>query len=252
MEAIGERGSRRDETGPTSRLFETVEVGAGGTLYVDLDCGAVHVESHAESRVVVSAEAEGLLGSGVLFSLSRGENDVTVEGDVDSVLSWLACAGRVRVRARVPRDWSVDVRTRGGRIRLRDLGGRTAAETSGGEIDLRGCGGSALLSSSGGPLWIERVEGDLRARTSGGPIGVRDVGGEIDAETSGGPIDVRLRAGAGARLDAETSGGFVRVDAPLGSATRSPWRVVGEIRGGGPEVRLRTSGGWIRVRGDDA
>ncbi len=251
MEAENEPGTPRHEVGPTPRLSETLDAPAGGTLFVDLDCGAVHVESHDEARVSVSAEGEGLLGSEVRFTLSREDGDVVVDGDVEGAFSWLACARRVRVRARIPRDWSVDVRTRGGRIRLRDLGGRAAAETSGGEIDLRGCAGSALLSSSGGPLWIERVDGDLRAHTSGGPIGVRDVGGEVEAVTSGGPIDVKLRAGAGAKLDAETSGGFVRVDAPLTGGTRSPWRVVGEIRGGGPSVRLRTSGGWIRVRGDE-
>jgi hypothetical protein len=251
MQASSGDATARICEGPSPRLSETLDVAAGGTLFVDLDCGEVRVESHEAPQVVVSAEGEGLLGSEVLFTLSREGDDVLVEGDVDGALSWLACARRVRVRARVPRDWSVDVRTRGGRVRLRDIGGRAAAETSGDEIDLRGCAGSALLRSSGGPLWIERVEGDLRATTSGGPIGVRDAGGEVDAHTSGGPIDVRLRAGAGARLDAETSGGFVRVDATLTSGTRSPWRVLGEIRGGGPLVRLRTSGGWIRVRGDE-
>jgi hypothetical protein len=251
MDAETTEGPDRSEAGPSARLFETLAVAPGGTLFVDLDCGSVHIESQEAAEVAVRAEAETLLGGDALFTLSRQGNDVVVEGDVHGGLSWLACARKVRVRVRVPRDWSVDVRTRGGRIRARDVGGRAALETSGGEVDLRGCAGPALALSSGGPLWIEHVDGDLRAETSGGAIGVRDVGGAIDATTSGGPIDVRLRTGAGAELDAETSGGFVRVDAPLESATRGPWRVVGRIRGGGPPVRLRTSGGWIRVRGDE-
>ena len=53
----------------------------------------------------------------------------------------------------------------------------------------------------------------------------------------------------GVEIDARTSGGRVEVDAPLrmrGSIDHS--HVQGELFGGGPLLRLHTSGGNIRVR----
>lgn len=246
-----ETGARGEPlAGPTGRLRETVAVEPAGTFYADLACGSVRVESHAGSEVEVDAETESWGDGDVLFTLWREGNDVVLEAEGQHWMSRMLCGRRTRVRVRIPRDWSADVRTRGGRIRARDIGGRLAAETSGGEIEVRGALGPVLMRSAGGPLWAEDVDGDLCATTSGGPIGVRAPGASVDADTSGGPIDVSLRAGAGAELDAATAGGWVRVEAPLDeTSTRSSTRVVGRIRGGGPVVRLRTSGGWIRVRG---
>lgn len=242
----------RDEavTGPGGRLREKLSVEPAGTFHADLACGSLRVESHDAPEVEVDAETESWGDGDVVFALWREGNDVVLEGEGERWISRMLCGRRTRVRVRIPRDWSADVRTGGGRIRAREIGGRLAAETSGGEIDVRGVRGPVLLRSAGGPLWAEDVDGDLCAITSGGAIGVRAPGASVDADTSGGPIDVSLRRGAGAELDAATSGGWVRVEAPLEeTSTHTRTRVIGRIGSGGPPLRLRTSGGWIRVRG---
>ncbi len=235
--------------GPSGHLRATVPVESGGTFYADLACGSLRVESHEARAVEVEAETESCGDGDVVFTLRREGNDLLLEGEGECWISRLLCGRRSRVRVRIPRDWSADVRTEGGRIRARGIGGRLAAETSGGEIEVRGARGPVLLRSAGGPLWAEDVDGDLCAATSGGAIGVRAPGGSVDADTSGGPIDVSLRRGTGAELDAATSGGWVRVEVPLEETSpRTSTRVLGRIGGGGPLLRLRTSGGWIRVR----
>lgn len=277
---VGDGVDRRAE-----RFHEVVPVEPGGTLYVNLDQGSVRVESHAADSVEVEAVARGWAPDLVVFSLDRAGNDVHFDAEAERWLPGLLFGRRVRVVARVPRRYSLDVFTRGGRIRVREIGGRVAAETSGGSIELVRADGPALLATSGGSISAEDVGGEVRARTSGGRIEIggvagdaelRTSGGRIECrgatgrleaktsggsirgeftgapsgvlETSGGGIEVSFPASERTSLDARTSGGRVRVDHAIRASGGSSSHVVGEINGGGPSLRLRTSGGGIRVR----
>jgi hypothetical protein len=266
-------------------LDETLPVEPGGTLWIDLDFGSVLVESHDTNEVKIEARAEGWDPDQVWFSVSREENDVLLDGEVERWLPSLVFGRRISVRVRVPRRYSVDIRTRGGRIRLREIGGRVAAETRGGSIELKESDGPALLRTAGGHVEAEKVRGNLRMRTSGGRIEADEVCGEVEARTSGGrialravagpveahtsggsisvaftsapagslatsggSIDVQFPRGGGASLDARTSGGRVHVDHPIELREKgSKSHVVGDVQGGGELLRLRTSGGSIRV-----
>jgi DUF4097 and DUF4098 domain-containing protein YvlB len=129
-------------------------------------------------------------------------------------------------------------------------------QTSGGEIKVGRIAGSAVLSTSGGSIEVESVEGLLRADTSGGSIRARIDGaltGDCELETSGGDVNVAVDRGVGYFLDASTSGGDVRADGIVidvtdGAAGSS--RLAGKVHGGGPRLKLRSSGGGIEVRGD--
>ncbi|HVN87502.1 MAG TPA: DUF4097 family beta strand repeat-containing protein [Candidatus Binatia bacterium] len=285
-----------------NELDETVSVESGGTLFIDLDRGAVEVASHDANEVHVDARATGWGAWNFEFDLARRDNDVRVSGEMGSWLPW-PFGPRVRVRVMVPRPYSVDARTRGGRITLANLAGRIIAETKGGSVQLDGAEGPVTLHTSGGAMRVAQVEGDVRvdtsggaievrqvvgnvlantsggpitisgvtgrvaARTSGGRIEVREAGEHIDAttsggsvsvsfvgppsgnlETSGGSIEARFPASAGATLDAETRGGQVEIEPPFTlDTTPSRHRAQGRVNGGGASLRLRTSGGNIRV-----
>ena len=160
-------------------------------------------------------------------------------------------------------------RTSGGGITLQGCVGDADVETSGGGIDIGEVEGSVRASTSGGPITIKRAQGTVDAETSGGGIHVEEVRGAVNAETSGGgvfarlteqpkgdchlktsggSIEVELAENIGVDLDAETSGGRVKVDFPVtmqGEIKSNSVR--SELNGGGPELRLRTSGGGIRV-----
>jgi hypothetical protein len=267
-------------------LEKSVPVSEGGTLYVNLDRGSVEVTSHDLPEVRVVASGRGWSAGMVHFSLMRHGRDVELDGDVDGWLAGWLFPMRVEVRAWVPRRYSVEITTRGGSIRVSEVGGSVAAQTSGGRVELNRIDGAALLRTSGGRILVEEVNGDVSARTSGGRIDVSFVNGDVEARTSGGPIEVLGAAGAvdaktsGGRivasfvddpagrletsggsievtfpedaradLDAKTSGGRVRVDHEV--AFTRPARkhhFVGEINGGGMRLSLRTSGGSIHVR----
>ena len=194
---------------------------------------------------------------------------------------------RLRFEIEVPRGASADLSTAGGSIDATSIGGRLEAHSSGGSIDIEnvdgdvdvhtsggsiradGVGGDARLNTSGGGITARRVAGDLVAETSGGSIDVDGVGGTVKAHTSGGPVRAAFSAGNGGGgslstsgggitvkidptvaldIDAHTSGGRVTVDLPIttrGSFQRNAVR--GELNGGGPLLKLRSSGGSIRI-----
>lgn len=166
----------------------------------------------------------------------------------------------------------LDARTSGGSIKLGNLGGTADARTSGGNIVLASAAaavnldtsggniavgrvaGSAKLETSGGDIRIDAASGSLQARTSGGSIRAALVGpltADSSLATSGGSVRVTVDPKASFRLDASTSGGSVDADGltiTLEGSSRSRSKLAGTVNGGGPVLKLRSSGGSILVR----
>ncbi len=164
----------------------------------------------------------------------------------------------------------VDLETSGGRVELEKIAGEIDAHTSGGGMEAIDIDGRARLRTSGGRVEVRGISGDLFAGSSGGSIDISDAGGVVEASTSGGPITVSLARGnasggslstsgggvtiyidpeVGLDVDASTSGGSVTLEVPVTVRGRLSRRSVsGMLNGGGPTLRLRSSGGSIRVR----
>ena len=165
-------------------------------------------------------------------------------------------------------------RTSGGNLRFEGIDGEIDAHTSGGDITLREGTARAKLGTSGGDIEIDRVGGPTEVSTSGGDITINSVtqlisattsGGNVKAtiteplkqdtvlSTSGGDVRVHVVKNAGFELDASTSGGDVNAEGltltiSKGGMGRS--RLVGSVNGGGPRLKLRSSGGDIVIRSD--
>ena len=239
----------------------------GGRLRVDLKGGSVEVESHGDNEVRVDANVRGVGSRAMDFELEGDGVDVEFTADLRA---WASVFGgpQVRVRLRVPERYDVDISTGGGDVDLQEIQGEVTARTSGGSIEVDKIEGPVSLRTSGGSIDAKEIRGNLEARTSGGRIRAAEVTGSVEAHTSGGEIAVRFTDApegvletsgggievdfpedVGASLDAKTSGG--RVEVEHGVEVRGgldPQHVVGEINGGGRTLRLRTSGGDIRVR----
>jgi hypothetical protein len=195
---------------------------------------------------------------------------------------------RVQWNIRVPANYHLDLRTAGGNIHVTDLSGRLEAATSGGNIDVARNRGPVAVNTSGGSINIETASENVVARTSGGSIEITDVQGTIDANTSGGSIDlvrvantvnahtsggsvsasfvrqpggdsslttsggdvdVKLAPSIRATLDARASGGSVDSDLAVSVTGRQQkGSLSGSINGGGPALKLRSSGGSVSVR----
>ncbi len=166
---------------------------------------------------------------------------------------------------------SVRCDTSGGSISVEEIDGDADLDTSGGSIRAERVYGSVIADTSGGSIRMREIGGDISAETSGGTITIDEAGGRVDAETSGGSVDVGFAPGNGAGGDLSTSGGGVTarvdpgvslsIDARSSSRVRSDLplsirrqddegtHLEGDLNGGGPELRLRSSGGSVRIEG---
>jgi hypothetical protein len=151
-------------------------------------------------------------------------------------------------------DGTVDAHTSGGDIRLDSCTGDTKLDTSGGGISAQRIVGKADLHTSGGGISVKLVENALQAHTSGGGVEAAIAGTlkeECSLSTSGGSIRVAVDKTAAFRLDAATSGGGVHaagLTIRLESGGLGKSQLVGDVNGGGPLLKLRTSGGGIDIK----
>jgi len=153
-------------------------------------------------------------------------------------------------------DGEIDAHTSGGDIVLKEGTARAKLATSGGDIEVDRAGGPTEVSTSGGDITLNAVAQLLSATTSGGNVRAtltEPLKQDTILSTSGGDVRVRVVKGAGFELDASTSGGDVRAEGltitiAKGGVGRS--RLSGSVNGGGPRLKLRSSGGDISVQTD--
>jgi DUF4097 and DUF4098 domain-containing protein YvlB len=280
---------------------KSFNVKAGGTLSLDTDLGSIRVESekgdtiHLEVIMKVGTSNESKareIFDDFELKFDRDGKDLRIEGDYkrkNSLFSW-ATGKRLKVKfiITVPEKYNLDLRTRGGSIKISDIEGEVKAKTSGGSltfdyvkgtlwgktsggsINLEGCSGNVEVNTSGGSIRIGKVAGEVKAHTSGGSIRVKEVMGTINASTSGGSVSAyiskqptgdcklttsggsvtaRLAAGIKVNVYAKTSGGRVHCDLPVTiKGSMSKTKLQGKINGGGPELYLKTSGGSVRIK----
>jgi DUF4097 and DUF4098 domain-containing protein YvlB len=213
--------------------------------------GSVHFEVKVPARTLLDIDTSG---GPIQISGMRSEARLETSG------------GRIVVRDLVG---DLNGHTSGGGIELERIRGRVNVETSGGGIEGSEIDGPIEADTSGGSVRLDRVSGDIRAHSSGGGIHILEAGGRVEAdtsgggieatfargnarggslETSGGGIEVSLDPSVGLRIDA--SGNSVRADLPLtvqGAVSRR--RLQGTLGGGGELLRMRTSGGGVRIHG---
>lgn len=198
----------------------------------------------------VHVDFEITVPSGFATDLNTSGGPITV-GNLNGNANLRTSGGSIKVGKM---GGPVDARTSGGGISLDEARGPVELKTSGGNISVGRVDGPADLSTSGGNIKVDSVIGSLRAHTSGGNIQAGISGAlkqDCSLSTSGGSVTVTVDHAAAFRLDASTSGGGVNASgltiAPENS-NRDRSRIAGAVNGGGPLVKLRTSGGGISVR----
>jgi DUF4097 and DUF4098 domain-containing protein YvlB len=275
----------RDAIEAAEWLEESLPVEPGGTLFVRTSRGSVDVRAHDADEVRVEAEARGRQADRVHFVLEQAGNDVRFEVRTDGWLLGLFGSLDVRVRLWVPRRYGLALRTSGGDVRVDGLNGDLGLKTSGGDLSVSRSVGQVELITSGGNVDLEHLDGDVRLSTSGGNLALRDIYGDVDArssggelridgvdgkvraksagggvsitflgdpegelESSGGSVDVFVREEASFDFDAKSSGGQIKVELELTrEQERGPHRLIGRVGRGGRKLRLRSSGGGIRL-----
>lgn len=138
----------------------------------------------------------------------------------------------------------VNADTAGGSIRLGEMQGRVRADTAGGSIRIDVSRGAVNASTAGGSISLRAASGAVDASTSGGSVEVVFVGqpdDDSDLSTSGGGVTAVIAEGLRFDIDAR-SGSRVKSEFSLEDAQSSEDRLRGRLNGGGPRLRLSSSG----------
>ena len=256
------------------RLEKRLPLAAGGSFALSSEASGVKVRGGEGTEAVVlitSERADFAEVFDVRFETPRPDRiAVVIERKSRGPMSWLTgSSGRTRVEVTLPKSAAAEIESSGGGIDIADLDGKVTAESSGGGVAATNLGGAAVLASSGGSIDGTNITGDLDASSSGGGVEIREARGRVVAESSGGAVSVTFAAGnakggdlsssgggvaaqvdptVGLEIDASSSGGAVDCDLPLtvrGRVGRND--VHGTLNGGGPLLKLDSSGGGIAI-----
>ncbi|HXY50398.1 MAG TPA: DUF4097 family beta strand repeat-containing protein [Terriglobales bacterium] len=166
----------------------------------------------------------------------------------------------------------LDVETGSGDVRLRNLAGEIHSHTGSGNVraeevagpfEARAGSGDIRVEEKGaGDVQVETGSGNIELRGVDGGLRVSDGSGDVRAEgkptndwsfrTGSGNVELRVPGDAGFRVDISTGSGSVTVDHPItttiqGRVQRPPREIRGQVRGGGPEIRVHTGSGNIHI-----
>jgi len=163
----------------------------------------------------------------------------------------------------------VSVHTGGGQIDFGEVRGSVRAQTGGGGIRVVYVSGPMEVESNAGSICLTRVADAVQASTSGGTItawidpdavsggGTVRLGGASQLASGSGDIVVFLPRNLAATIDATVVNGsehqieadsalHLNIQAPLNGS--GPVHAVATLHGGGPPLKLRTTGGKIRLQ----
>ena len=166
-----------------------------------------------------------------------------------------------------PADAYLDAASGSGNITDDGVGANAKLRTGSGSIQATGLKGDFTVGTGSGNIDAEQVSpGDVKANTGSGSIELRNVHGGLHAGTGSGHVKVqgaptaswRIHTGsgsvelwtdsAGLMLDASTGSGGIHTDREISpQGTMDHHHVKGTIGGGGPEVRVGTGSGSIKI-----
>jgi hypothetical protein len=215
----------------------------GGSFEILETNGRVTLEGTGGDQVTVVADRIGKgrtdeAAKSVLAAIEIKESVSTDRIVLDSTSKGMSFGigteRRVEYTVKVPHRTRVTLRSTNGDFTVTGVSGRFSAVTTNGRVRATGLGEGAK---------IETTNGVITVQASG-------LGSGLTCETTNGVIDVTVPADVDANLSAQTTNGAVTYDGlTVTIAEKSRRRVDGSIGKGGPEIRLRTTNGAIRLRG---
>jgi opacity protein-like surface antigen len=211
----------------------------GGTLDIDVGAnGSIEVESYRGSEVRVTAR---VMARGLTAGQAREQGES---------VQLRATPGQVRAtgpRTSVTRNWTVSVRIQlpeGVAVNARTTNGTITIAGNRAPVQARTTNGAIRVADAAGRLDIRSTNGTIRASlaAAGQPLE------SIQLRTTNGGVTLTIPDGTSARLELSTTNGGITTDMPLTVQGRINRRQVSAVLGnGGPEIRVSTTNGAIRV-----
>lgn len=207
------------------------EVGSGNSVQVEATKRARRSSSF--DRVRIETREDG--GDIIICALYNENATCTrdgIRGERNRDRNWRDDQPSVEFVVRVPRSARVDANTVNGDVTIPEIDGTVSASTVNGDVEAR---------SSRGRVSASTVNGSINV---GGSLD-----GDVEYSTVNGSVTVELPAGLNADVDLSTVNGRISTDFPITfDGTINPRRIRASIGNGGPNVRIRTVNGSIRLR----
>lgn len=228
---------------------KTWDVTQERALVLSNENGSIEIQSWDRDQVRVHAEIDLRAGSrsAAEEAMAQLKIDAIRNGDTISVrthkpkgsdgfFAWLA--GRhldvtVHYEITVPSRFDVDIETVNGSIDARSLDGSLRFDTVNGRIEVHDSRGTVSADTVNGSIDVEilEVEGN----------------GRMTFATTNGGVRLTLPSTIAADLDASTTNGKIATNIPVSTHSVSRSRLRGTLNGGGPEIKVRTVNGSIRI-----
>ena len=225
-------------------LHRTARLDPAGSLSIDVHNGSITVTTWSQPTVDVSARIvpaefgrdEDVDRTDVKVSESGGS--VRVESDYSDVptrLTWFGVERAlplIHYTISMPATARLSVDAHNATIRVTSLRNDLKVSTHNGDIDVRDFDGAAT---------IESHNGDVR-------VAYRSFTRPARIETHNGGMDFTLPAAARFHLNANGHHIDMSSDFPIALASSDRSRFVGDVNGGGPEFRVTTHNGSLKLR----
>ena len=216
---------------------------------VELSNGRLRV-GHIEDRDLrkrVSISYEITVPASTEVRADSGSGSITIT-DVAANVEASAGSGSVTLQNI---GGSVDAATGSGSIRADGVAGAFTGDTGSGNIYLvQTAPGDVDVETGSGSSELKGVIGALSAEAGSGSVKIDgQMAGDWNIDTGSGRVTISLPEDAAFDLDAEASSGGIDIDHPLTVEGRiSPREIRGQVRGGGPLLKVDTGSGGIRIR----
>jgi hypothetical protein len=242
----------------------TYPLTGGGTLEIRNTNGSVVVEAWdrnevrvlADKRVKASGDDEARRTMGLLkIEVSQGAGSLRIDTkypETHGLMSWLFGGGiqtQVEYRLQVPRRLALVAHTVNGGVHLTGTQGSSRLETTNGTLQVASTAGPLELSTTNGNIEVRQSAGAVRAESTNGSVEVAltRIDGRVGLETTNGSVTVHLPRDVRANVDAGTTNGSVKAELPVAATSTGRRHLQGAINGGGPELRLSTTNGSVRI-----
>jgi hypothetical protein len=203
---------------------------------------ATPTDGRERRAVTVSYEVEVPAASRVTTISDSGETSVAAIDGAVSVKTQSASLAVARTGGHTT------IVTGSGAVVVDDVRGEVSVKTSSSGISAKSVGGGLRVETGSGAVNVDLTgTGPVYVRTSSSSVRLTGLAGAADVETGSGRITVTLTRDAAIRLDSSTRSGSIDVRTLDVAGTVEKRRVTGVVGGGGPDVRLVSRSGSIRV-----
>ncbi len=249
----------------TETFDQNYDTAANAAIGVRNTNGNIEIETwdRDEVRVFAEKKAQARNREDALALLEETEiviretgGGLTIEVDLPDN-SWRKRGNAsVNFRLTVPRGASIEGGSTNGGIEITGVDGRVEVETTNGSIALRDIGGDTDVETTNGQIKAFGIGGALNARTTNGGIDAEVLATSLQDDmrltTTNGSVDLALSSALAASVDASAQNGRVYNDIDgISSSSSSRKSASFDMNGGGPEIRLRTTNGRIKISAAD-